>query len=98
MAFNILPVIKFISQSKGIADTVNSLVKQYKEIKQGGFDDSEIKKALEVQAALNEQLENQIKVIGKAIEDLERSVKTLRSLIYVALFLSVAAMTLSVLL
>ncbi|MFO7448361.1 MAG: hypothetical protein R6W90_18520 [Ignavibacteriaceae bacterium] len=95
---NLLPVIKIISKSSAVASTVNALVKQFNSAKAANQNVRELQKALEVQASLNENLETQLVLLQSAIDNLQKSVKTLSYILYACVALSIAAIIIAILL
>ena len=85
-----LMILKLIKDLPGIIDTVGKTTKALKElaVKKSGDEAlkdrelfSKFEKALELQTKLNEQIENQMKIIQTVLENTQ---KTLRILTYVA--------------
>lgn len=91
MALNLLSIIKTLSQSKAVADTVSSLIKQYKGIKKEDININEVKKFLEIQSSLNEQLEKQINILQSSVEKIQKSVFNLTIIAAAAAILSIIA-------
>ncbi|GEM_PF-4341945 len=97
MAFNLLPIIKLLSKSGSIATTVNNIIRQYNIVKNTAADQKELQKALQLQASINEQLEQQINLLQTALIKLQKSLKTVLYIVFTALLISVAALLIGIL-
>jgi predicted ATPase with chaperone activity len=84
MAFNLIPVLKFLGQSGSIASTVTSLVKEFQKVKNTNLNHEEIKKALEVQSAINEKIERQVELLQLSILNLQKTLKVLAYIVIAA--------------
>ncbi len=96
MAIQFAPIIKILSQSGNIAGTVDSLFKQYKKIKQDSNAIDELQKLAGVQEKINEKLEAQIELFNSMIMEIQKSVKVLSYLCFVAIVVAAAAIIISV--
>jgi hypothetical protein len=88
MAFNILPVLKFIANSRAIASTVNNLMGSYKDMKAADIS-KELKESITLQSEINEKIEKQIEQLQKAIINNEANIRAINKTSLLALILTV---------
>jgi septal ring factor EnvC (AmiA/AmiB activator) len=95
MIFKLLPILKFITNSRAVTNTVNNLIKQfsnYKQLKNVKTESADLQKILDLQSEINEKLENQIYLLQEALDNLNKTVRRITIVVSIALILSVISL------
>lgn len=104
MGFSLLSTIKLVKDLGVLFNVSGPLIDEIKELyakKNYARKESErindLEKAMSMQATLNEQYENQLKVVQSTLEKIEKSLKVLTYISVGAIILSLAAIIVAVL-
>lgn len=88
MIFKLIPIIKFITNSRSIANTVNGLIKQFNSHRNIKAETADLQKILNVQAEINEKLESQLNLLQDALSNFHKTVRKISIIAVIALLLS----------
>jgi septal ring factor EnvC (AmiA/AmiB activator) len=91
MIFKLLPIIKFITNSRTVANTVNSLIKQFNNHRNIKAETADLQKILDVQAEINEKLETQLNLLQDALSDLHKTIRRIAYAVIISMLLSLIA-------
>ena len=103
MAFNLPVILKLVKQLSVLFGASTPLIEGIKGIiaKNDKRKDSEriddLEKAMSMQATLNEQYENQMKIVQSTLEKVEKSLKVLTYISFGAIILAFAAIIIAIL-
>jgi Mg2+ and Co2+ transporter CorA len=89
MIFKLIPIIKFLTSSRTIANTVNALIKQFNSHRNIKAETDDLQKILDVQAEINEKLESQLNLLQEAISNLHKNIRRIIYIVLISLLLSI---------
>lgn len=91
MIFKLVPILKFVANSRVVTNTISSLIKQFKKQKNIKAETADLQKILDVQAEINERLESQINFLQEDISNLYKGIRRIIYIALISLFLSIAS-------